>query len=196
MDPALEQKISARMAELPDNVRQAIVSSDLEKKIQTIGGKHRLHLDQMGKLEDETLLVMLGFAEPDEFATNLASQIGIAQSEAQAIAEDLGNEVFLPIRQSMQDFLEESSLLETLSEATKDVIPPASGVGSPTVPVAPKPAPVPPVPSAPAPQSHPSDMMLSQKTVTVPPAPANTPAAPPQKPTNYKADPYREPPEV
>ena len=181
MDQDLEQKVRARMEELPADVRQAILSAELEKKVQAIGGKHRLHINQIGKLEDETLLVMLAFSDPAEFADNLAKQLQVPQEQAEAIAGDVSNEIFVSIRKSMQDFVEGQTMLEALAnepkapQVTKSVQPPTT----------PAPAPVPKLPVAP-PQLHPADMMLTQKTVTMPPS----------KPTNYKTDPYREPPEL
>jgi hypothetical protein len=66
MEPELEKQVQARLAELPADVRAAIQSADFAKKMQAIGNGHRLHIDQLAALEDEVMLVMLGFADPAE----------------------------------------------------------------------------------------------------------------------------------
>ncbi len=204
MDQNVRQKIQARFEELPQDVQRAITSADADKKIQEIGVKNALHIDQIGSLSDETYLVMLGFTEPTEFAGTIAKQVKVPQDKAEAIARELSEALFVPIRQSMQEFTEERALRETLAEeakAPKTVAPVTTTPVSPTPPAPAAPSvPAPVMPAAPlpakAPDIHPTDMMLTQKTVSVAPPPA-PPKAPqdttPAKPQPYKADPYREP---
>lgn len=186
MNEDLVQQIQQRIAELPADVQAAIASSDFDKKLQAIGQRHGLHLDQMQKLGDEVMLVMIGLMSADNFAANIAGEVGIDAEKAGRIATDVNAEIFIAIRES----------LKTIAAS------PAQGAPTPANPVAPTQstppaAPATPITATPPTQAttpvHPAEMMLSQKTVTVPP-PANTPAPLPQKPTNYKADPYREPP--
>lgn len=202
MDQNLQQQIKTRIAELPDDVQKAILSADLDTRIQAIGNKHHLHIDQTGKLGDETLLVMLAFSDPNEFVGHLENGLGVSRAEAEGIAQDVSNDVFMPIRESMKEYLEEKSLLETLvGEGGTTPTPAPASKNSPQAPnPATKPptaAPQPPMPLA----SHPHDLMLVEKTITTPPTPPTTQAPspavaapPPPKPANYKADPYREPP--
>ncbi|KKW42983.1 MAG: Cordon-bleu protein-like protein 1 [Parcubacteria group bacterium GW2011_GWA1_56_13] len=207
MDQDLTKKIQARLEELPEDIRKAVQSADMDKKIQEIGAKNTLHLDQIGNLGDETYMVMLGFTDPAEFAENLAKELNLPKEKAEAVAQDVGTALFIPIRESMQQFMEERALHEAVLEEGKVPavqIPPAAPVVI-TKPSVPKPV-----------EAHPADLMLTQKTVSVAPTapkpatPAQTvpkplapaavvtakPAAPPPvAPQPYKADPYREPTE-
>ncbi len=182
------------MEELPEDVRASIQSADLEAKIQKIGAKHQLHVDQIGNLLDETILVMLAFSDASEFTPNIQSRLGVTGEKAEAIAEDISNEVFMSIRQSLQDFVVSKSA-HSIAEILKSEDPaaPATPTPSTSAPIEKKPAEV-----------SSADLLLANKTVNPPPQPtsalptANQPDAVPQKtdpakPNTYKTDPYREP---
>ena len=202
MDQDLTKKIKDRLEELPEDTRKAVQSADVDKKIQEIGAKNALHLDQIGNLGDETYMVMLGFTDPAEFAENLAKELNVPKEKAEAVAQDVSASLFVPIRESMQQFMEERALHEAILEEGK-----APAVQTlPTAPIAITKPLIPPVPVTKPTQPHPADLMLTQKTVTTapttpkpaaPPAPpqATKPATPPVTPQPYKADPYREPTE-
>jgi hypothetical protein len=179
MNEDLVAQIQQRIGELPPDVQAAIASSDFDKKVQAVGQRHGLHIDQMEKLGDEVMLVMLGFMSAESFTSNIVAEVGVDAEKAGRIAADINAEILLPIRESLK-----TMPTSPAPSAAAPVTTPAPAPSAPATPVA--------KPATPAP--HPAEMMLSQKTVTVPPPVANTPAPPPQKPTNYKADPYREPP--
>ncbi len=150
MENSLQKQIEDRLAELPSDVQEAIASANFDKQVQDIATKHQLHIDQASTLGDEILLVMLGFSSPDAFATTLADKLHISPETAAAITEDATNQLFMPIRQSMQAFLEKKA--ET---------PPA---GSNILPPSPR-----------LPELHAAEAMLQTPTITVPPAPVQKP---------------------
>lgn len=196
MDIELEKKIKDRLAELPKDILDAVQSSDLDKKVQEIGTRHQLHLDQIGDLADETMLVMLGFTETEDFVNTVARRLKIIPDKAASISSEISNAIFMPIRTSLQDFAEARSA-EVISKIIPDApikaasppppVPPASSkpaaAPAQTAPMAPPPMPITPK----IPKIEPADLMLTQKTVSTPP---KTDAP---KPNSYKADPYREP---
>lgn len=163
-------QIQKRIEELPQDVQSAIASADFDQKIQKIGQKHSLHIDQVEKLGDEIMLVMLGFMNSDNFISNITTQVNVTPTQAAAIAADVNSEILFAIRESLKKANEEA-LQHTKLEHRQ--------TSQPTTPIAPLP--------------HPADMTLIQKTVTVMP-PITPPVSAPQKPSSYKADPYREPP--
>jgi hypothetical protein len=217
------QQIKDRIAELPQDIQQAILSADFDKRVQNIASRHALHIDQMGTLGDETLLVMIGFSNPAEFSNHIVQQIHVSAEEAQRIATDINQEIFLPIRESMKKFAEEQragtapakSVIMPSAQAAADTkptpmppLPPKISIppSAPVVQQAPKPPPPPPQ----KPEMHSAEVMLREKTVSAPmpatppppfvpkppiaPVPPTVPVKPvPPKPTDYKADPYREP---
>lgn len=107
----VEKQIEARLAELPQEVRDAVLSADLPAQLQEIGRRNNLHIDQIGKLQDETMLVMLGFFDLDQFDEQLSQQLGIPPQAAAVLAQDVNEHIFMPIRQFMKGATNEQSVV-------------------------------------------------------------------------------------
>ena len=58
MDDALD--IEKRLAELPEDIRQAVLSVEWEAKVQQLGAKEGLHIDQVGALALVDVLGLVG----------------------------------------------------------------------------------------------------------------------------------------
>src|SRR5690348_3202956 len=101
-----EQDISERFGDLPVDVQQAIQSADMTSALKDIGANYQLHIDQLGSLEDEALLVMLGFSSPAAFPDRVAAALGMDKGTAAVIASDLSEKLFVPIRASMRAYME------------------------------------------------------------------------------------------
>lgn len=184
MEPNLEAQIEKRLAELPEDIRAAVMAADLNTQVQTIGAKYQLHIDQQGTLGDEILLAMLGFTELDKLESHVQTQVGVGADVASKIMQEVSAQIFLPIRESLLEFgaeqvakpkpelFEKNTSPESLSQRSSGslvlpVLP--DGVGE-ARPFAQK---------IPAPVSLAAEKMLTEKTVT--------PVGP------KKIDPYREP---
>ncbi len=169
------EKVKARLAELPQDLQDAVLANDFDERIAKIGKENRLHIDQIESLGDETTLVMLGFAPAEGFVQRLQKSLHLYDEQAESIVQTINNEIFLPIRESMKKIHGEGAPKEvpsTPAPAVVEVPPPAQKMDA-------------------------ADMMLSQKTVSIPAQkPAPTTAATSIAPTIgnvYKTDPYREP---
>jgi len=213
------EEVQARLDSLPEDIKKSIYSADMAASIQRIGTKNQLHIDQVALLEAEAGEVMLGFTESTEFVPNLMKTLDIDRTKAATIAQDVSEQLFAKIRESMKQNYEQSRevKLKPQSESIKTALPlqkttPATPPPPPPAPPAPpKTVQTPAKPAAP----HPADMMLAQKTVSIAPAapvlpippkpappvapstpkPATPPPTPPPAPKPYTADPYREPAE-
>ncbi|HWB33828.1 MAG TPA: hypothetical protein VG753_00690 [Candidatus Paceibacterota bacterium] len=261
----ITKQIEARLEQLPEDIRNAILASDFDQKIQAIGKAHNLHIDQSQQLGNETLLVMLGVSPMSGFSDDIAREVRISKGDADKIIADINAQIFAPIRESMKHAYEEASAPAEPAEmnppamnmsSSKSVVMPSRAAAMqtpdplvpPVPPMRPGPA-MPPTPATPpltppmsppsappvvppmgmissaaqpiqigpttqlsgmpkpavpvAPAMHAADVVLTQKTVELSPAPVQTaPAAAPAsasaasvppKPQPYKADPYREP---
>jgi hypothetical protein len=222
MDNTNPHMLEERLAQLPEDVRNAVLSVEWEGKVQAIGQKHRLHIDQVGALGDLTLMTMIGMVNLSDYPSQMAQQLNIPASDAEAITKEVGDEVFMPIRESLKKLSSPTNPAKpapstpvALTPVLINTIPstPTPKVTSATAPVAPAAvnapitAPIPPkapvpVSVAPKPDLSAADALLSATTVTTMAAPA-APAAPasavpmnaePPKPPAYSTDPYREPP--
>jgi hypothetical protein len=178
-----KDQIEQRIEELPQDVRDAALSAQLGEHLREIGQKHNLHIDQIGKLEDEAMLVMLGFFDPAQFNKQLEEQLAVTPENASAIAADVNSAVFAPIRESLMHFLDMKRSSTTTSTPTAS--PTQSSPSAPTTYIAP-PTPNPALPPMPA-----AEQLLTEKTAVIAPTPV-APKEIPAKPI-YKTDPYREP---
>lgn len=196
MDQEASHQIEQRLAELPEDVRNAVLSVEWEGKVQAIAQKHTLHIDQAGALGDLTLMTMLGLSSLADFGTQIGTELKVPQDKAAQIAEDISHEVFMPIQASLRAFTEGKAAAPAPVAAPLGRSP-ATGEAKPDLSAA--------------------ESMLSAKAVSTPPpaVPAATPTTPatpatpaapiaplatgptatePPKPGNYSTDPYREPP--
>lgn len=91
-----------KYAELPPNLREAYGSVKTTEILEEIGKKHGLRLDQIGELVDETGYVMLGATPPSDYVTKLEEAAGVNREQARAVATDVNERVFKPIRDALK----------------------------------------------------------------------------------------------
>lgn len=96
-----DQKIAVYKT-LPEDLQEAIMSTESAEKFQSIAKKHSLMFDQTAELADETGLVMIGMTRVNQFVPNLVKRLNIDSSRANAIAQDINAEIFDSIRASLQ----------------------------------------------------------------------------------------------
>jgi hypothetical protein len=149
---------------LPKDVQEAILSVDTSEAIREIGEKHKLMIDKMGDLADETGLVMLGITHSGQYISHLIERLGIDQETAQEITEEVNNRILFPIRDSLRKIQEEREETAEVPEIIKPEIPaevgprptslgleplppPASSLGEPASLLG-EPPPIPPPPLA------------------------------------------------
>lgn len=90
-----------RFESLPNDLKTALTSEEVDASIQEVAKKHFLHIDQTGELADETGLVMLGLTRTDEYINNLKERLGVPQQKAAEIAKDIDENVLRPIKTSL-----------------------------------------------------------------------------------------------
>jgi len=108
----LTDEIEEKFRSLPEDIRELIYSSDMSSIIECIAEKHGLHVDQMGTLMAETASVMTGFSDPNKFTSELMEELQIDQSKAKAIAEDINNDLFTQIRESLKQLYGKERLIQ------------------------------------------------------------------------------------
>lgn len=198
MEPDTTQ-LQERLAQLPEDVRSAVLSVEWEQKVQAIGARHQLHIDQVGALGDATLMAMLGMFDLSEYPARLGQDVKVPADQAAAIAKEVSDEIFMPIRESLKKV--------TAQQGPAQPNPPTPApqpMAQPAVAAQPALAP------KPKPDLSAAETMLSASVVTPPVAPASAPVTPAAatpaatvppapapnqtKPQAYTTDPYREPP--
>ncbi len=108
---------------LPPELKQAIYSIDYPKKLQEIVKNNKLMIDQAGKLEAETTLVMAGIEPMDKYVGNLIKNVGLPSIQASVVAHDVNESIFKNIREALKkindEILEEDKIIEKISIPTK-----------------------------------------------------------------------------
>ena len=88
---------------LPLDLREAMSSIDTSTAVERIAGKHRLLIDKMGILAEEIGNVMFGVSHPKDFIHNLSDKLGVDRETARKIAEDVNQQIFSKVRESLRN---------------------------------------------------------------------------------------------
>jgi hypothetical protein len=96
-----------KYAKLPEDVREAASSIETVNTIEHTAKKHNLHIDEAGIITDYVGKVLFGEIKPDKFVPNLAKALDIDDKTANAIAQDLNDQIFHPLRESLRKVNEE-----------------------------------------------------------------------------------------
>lgn len=102
MDEETQKIIEEQMKILPADVKTAIISIDYKKKLEEITKRQKLMIDQAGKLEMETTLVMIGLEPLADYIDNIERELELSETRAKEIAMDVSDSIFKPIRESLQ----------------------------------------------------------------------------------------------
>lgn len=106
-EPTTEQLIKEHLETLPKPVKDAIASFDWAREVFDIGHKKSLHVDAIGEIQTEVMLVVLGLISPKEFYDQMVSRIGIKDELALEIADEVNEKVFVRIRNFMKNYYAE-----------------------------------------------------------------------------------------
>jgi hypothetical protein len=168
----VKKLINERIATLPEPVRNAIVSSEVEQHLRGLAEKHKLHLDQWDSLEQEVMFTLLGIHPIETLEYNMVGEVGISLDLARALAADINTMIFEPIRQELERQLEHPEAKEKEVSGVEAARQQQLQSGA-----TPEPAPVS-ASTTPAPTSTPTTS-TSPSIAPTPTAPAVVPATPP-----------------
>ena len=96
------QQIREIYIKLPQDLKDAILGVDSTDIMRKIGEKNKLAIDKIGKMVGEAGYVMLGVTHPNEFIANLAERLEVDKEKARAIAQEINEQVFKPVRDSLR----------------------------------------------------------------------------------------------
>ena len=81
-------------------------------------------IDQAGKLESETTLVMVGIEPLDKYVSNLVSNVGLSSIQASIVAHDVNESIFKSIRESLKKINDQIAEEDKIISETEKVAPP------------------------------------------------------------------------
>lgn len=160
-DADLKAKLDERFKELPPVLQRAVRSADVQAHMRALADQHKLHLDQWQMLENDVMLTLFGFQDPEELAENFKKDLDVDEPTADALAEDVSKIVFEPIRAELekdlqyavegsaaqQEELPDSEGLRQAMQSAPDAAPPPA-VAPPAAPAVIPATPPPPAPTA------------------------------------------------
>jgi len=97
MTEKLKNIIKEEMAKLPKENQEAINTFDWVNIAEEIGKKYLLDESEINDLQVETLLILIGLEDPDLYANNIENNVGTSKDEANKIAEEVIQKIFVPI---------------------------------------------------------------------------------------------------
>jgi len=130
-DKETQDIIAEQIKKLPQDVKDAVFSVDYSATLDQITKKNRLLIDQEGKLETETTLVMVGLEPLVDYKKNLLKNTGIDEKTIDVIIIDVDELIFKKIRASlkkMNDEMENENSYEEQIVKKEEVL---SGIENP-----------------------------------------------------------------
>ena len=128
---------------LPLDVKESISRVPWRERIQDIAKREGLDAEKSSALEAETMLILYGFENPDDYTQNIVTQVGLEESAAERITQEVGDQI-------IEDIEKQFEMIDAISHKDKIVAPQITHAPTTATPVqASAPAPVAPVqPSA------------------------------------------------
>ncbi len=96
---------------IPLDILEAIQTSRIYDKLEEIGNRYNLLLDQIGQLEVDTRMTLIGKLKSDSFVSTIAQNLEISNSTAEKIAIDINDEIFDSLKESLRQMQEESEII-------------------------------------------------------------------------------------
>lgn len=90
------------LSKLPQEIRDKVSSYDTVEALWKIGESHKLHVDQIGAMNNVALDVMMGITASKDFVEELSKAIGVSRLEANLISSSIDEELFKPIKELMK----------------------------------------------------------------------------------------------
>jgi hypothetical protein len=126
MDQELQNNLRQQYQGLPLEVQKAIADADLPARLQEIVRNNKLMIDQAGKLEIETTLVLFGLEPLESYVDNLVKNIGFSKTQALIVAHDVNESIFKNVREVLKKINEQAIAAENAkiapNEPTKEEI--------------------------------------------------------------------------
>ena len=120
-------QLREKYLKLPPDLKDALFSEQVTDAIGAIGKKYSLLIDKVGILADETGAVMLGVTHPKDFIANLSQKLGVDRETARKIAEDINQQIFQKVRESLRKIhgiKEEAPIISSVSPVSPVSKPP------------------------------------------------------------------------
>jgi len=98
-----QQIIEKEMSALPQEMQEVLATFDWIKTTTNLGKENGLNDEEADDLLLETFLVLIGAALPQFYAVNIENQVGTSKGEAEKIAKEAFEKIFVPIKKILDE---------------------------------------------------------------------------------------------
>ncbi len=116
MDNNTLQAIKEQSVKLPTEVRNFIASSNWDETLGTILSHSETPEAKHGVFQNEVLLVLIGLVHVNAFRSQLAEQLGEYNVTIDAVADEVDEKIFAPIRPILIEFFENEQAKEIVAK--------------------------------------------------------------------------------
>jgi hypothetical protein len=116
----VEAELKTRFQLLPKEIQDVITSSDYQMKLFELAKKHKLTYDQLGTLEFNTTLTLVGMLAPTDYEAALVNELNKKKEEVDPIINDVSEQVFKPIRASLMSIYQNPSSSDAEEETAEE----------------------------------------------------------------------------
>lgn len=109
ISPSLPEAFHLKFKDLKEEVKDAILSADIENRVLEIGRRRALNVEQIGKLAHETYAVIFGFVKPENFEFSLLNNLNIGTERSTQVATEVNTLILRKIRDVMKGVEEKDS---------------------------------------------------------------------------------------
>jgi len=92
-----EKIIQEQLQKLPENLRKAIEAVPWKSSVKEIAITNKLSFEQVATVERETMFILYGFENPDDYVGNLMREVQIDENTAVTIATEVNEKIFKAI---------------------------------------------------------------------------------------------------
>lgn len=103
-DPFAETKneLASRFQLLPEDIKAAIMDTGYQEKLFNLAKAEKLTYEELGVLETETTMVLLGMTKPADYRDELQMELKKNDTQVDSIVKAVNEQVFAPIRASLE----------------------------------------------------------------------------------------------
>ena len=86
--------ITKYIAELPDNIRKAVVEFDWAGEVMDIARNHHIQIDDIERFRQETLKVIVGIEPAETYEDRVMEALGVPRATAATLVEEANERIF------------------------------------------------------------------------------------------------------
>jgi hypothetical protein len=126
-----EEKIKSVIANLPKSIRETVESDELINAAEEIGADQNLYVSQIGALEQECKLTLIGLHKSSDFISNLKKELEIDEKKAEALQKEVNEKIFIPLRKNLvahqssgdESSMSKADILNEIENPSEHIIP-------------------------------------------------------------------------